>query len=112
MTDSTETLDELLLYLHTHRGFDFSGYKRASLSRRIQKRLRECNVDSYADYIGFLDANPGEFALLFNTILINVTGFFRDELPWDYLQSEVLPRIIDAAVRRAHPGLERRVRHR
>jgi two-component system CheB/CheR fusion protein len=31
--------DVLLDYLKRNRGFDFSGYKRTSLTRRFQKRL-------------------------------------------------------------------------
>jgi two-component system CheB/CheR fusion protein len=34
--------------------------------------------------------HPGEFAALFNTILINVTSFFRDPEAWDALAEQVL----------------------
>src|SRR5205814_2076376 len=85
--------EELLEYLHKARGFDFSGYKRASLSRRIEKRMQSVRVDGYPAYERYLEANPDEFVALFNTILINVTGFFRDRPAWDYLRAEVLPRV-------------------
>ncbi len=42
-------------------------------------------VDSYAEYQDQLEVAPDEFTELFNTILINVTGFFRDKPAWDYL---------------------------
>ena len=92
----TGGLESLLEYLKTNRGFDFTGYKRASLERRIAKRMEEVDVSGYADYIDHLEVHPEEFALLFNTILINVTGFFRDASAWDYLGSEIIPRIIAA----------------
>ena len=87
-------LDELLVYLKRSRSFDFSGYKRASLIRRINKRMQDVGIETYEGYIDYLEAQPDEFTQLFNTILINVTGFFRDPEAWDYLSQQVLPRII------------------
>jgi two-component system, chemotaxis family, CheB/CheR fusion protein len=87
-------LEALLEHLRDARGFDFSGYKRATLQRRIVKRMSEVGVESYEAYVDYLEANPREFAELFNTILINVTGFFRDPEAWDYLQRETIPELI------------------
>jgi two-component system CheB/CheR fusion protein len=36
----------------------------------------------------------GEFVELFNTILINVTGFFRDAPTWEYLASTIVPQLL------------------
>ena len=38
-----------------------------------------------------------EFVELFNTILINVTAFFRDEPTWDYLRETIVPAIVENA---------------
>ena len=89
-----EPFEALLEFLKRARGFDFTGYKRASLERRVGKRLSELGIDAYPDYIDFLEVHPDEFAQLFNTILINVTGFFRDPLAWEYIAAEVIPRIL------------------
>ena len=78
-------LEALLEYVHERRNFDFRGYKRASLTRRIAKRMQAIGVDGYERYIEILEANPGEFAELFNTILINVTALLRDREAWDAL---------------------------
>src|SRR5579884_1146332 len=86
-------LDTLLAYIHERRHFDFRGYKRASLSRRIFKRMSSLGVDDYQRYMDILEANPGEFAELFNTILINVTSFLRDREAWDALASLVLTQL-------------------
>jgi two-component system CheB/CheR fusion protein len=87
-------LEELLAFIRDSRGFDFTGYKRSSLTRRIRKRMHEAGMDNYTDYRDLLESNAGEFGLLFNTILINVTGFFRDAEAWTYLQREVIPELI------------------
>jgi two-component system CheB/CheR fusion protein len=92
--DSEHDLEILLDYLRRSRGFDFTGYKRSSLSRRVQKRMQSVRISGYLDYLDHLEVDPDEFTQLFNTILINVTGFFRDPPAWQYLRTEVLPRIL------------------
>jgi two-component system CheB/CheR fusion protein len=98
MADEPENgdLDALLQYLHERRNFDFRGYKRASLTRRILKRMQTVGIDDYQRYTEVLEANPGEFAELFNTILINVTGLARDKDAWDTLAETIIPTIISS----------------
>ena len=71
-------LESLLGFIRDERGFDFTGYKRPSLMRRIAKRMQAVKVDSYGGYRHQLEREPEEFSRLFDTILINVTSFFRD----------------------------------
>ncbi len=92
-----DDLEELLEYVRDARGFDFTGYKRASLTRRIHKRMQTVGIESMRDYRALLEAQPEEFVELFNTVLINVTEFFRDPDAWQYLREAVVPRIIDTA---------------
>ncbi|HVX37953.1 MAG TPA: CheR family methyltransferase [Gemmatimonadaceae bacterium] len=92
--ESDRDLEVLLDYLKRSRGFDFTGYKRASLARRITKRMQAIDVRDYADYVDYLEVHPEEFAALFNTILINVTHFFRDEGAWEYFAQEVVPKVV------------------
>ena len=86
--------EALLDYLKRNRGFDFTGYKQNSIMRRVQKRMQVIGIESYGDYIDYLEVHPDEFAQLFNTILINVTSFFRDTPAWEYLAQTVIPRIL------------------
>jgi two-component system, chemotaxis family, CheB/CheR fusion protein len=88
------TLDTLLQFVNQSRGFDFTGYKRSSIERRVAKRMGDVDVKSYDEYIDYLELHPDEFAELFNTVLINVTGFFRDAPAWEYLATEILPDLV------------------
>ena len=88
--------ESLLTYLKEVRGFDFTGYKRSSLVRRVDRRIGQIDVSGYPDYLDHLQVHPDEFTALFNTILINVTGFFRDLDAWDYLRAEVLGPLLAA----------------
>jgi two-component system CheB/CheR fusion protein len=94
-SDRDPAFEDLLEYLRDNRGFDFTGYKRPSLMRRVGVRMQAVGEDSYRSYRDYLEVHPNEFAYLFNTILINVTSFFRDPEAWDYLADTVLPQIVD-----------------
>ena len=94
LTETNPELDNLLNYIKRNRGFDFSGYKRTSLSRRICKRMQSLNIENYSDYLDYLEVHPDEFVDLFNTILINVTAFFREPQAWEYIASEIIPLIV------------------
>ncbi len=86
--------DNLLSYLKTSRGFDFHGYKTTSLQRRIRKRMDLLGVSDFAGYLDYLEVHPDEMTALFNTVLINVTSFFRDPPAWEVLRTVVIPHII------------------
>ncbi|HEX6457766.1 MAG TPA: CheR family methyltransferase [Thermoleophilaceae bacterium] len=88
-------LRSLLEYLKASRGFDFTGYKRSSLERRIKKRMDAVGITGYGDYEDYLEVHPDEFRELFDTILINVTGFFRDRAAWDFLREDVIPKMLE-----------------
>src|SRR4051812_7899176 len=92
-TDDPHALETLLEFLKRNRGFDFTGYKRASIQRRVQKRMEDVGVESLEAYLDLLQAQPDEFTQLFNTLLINVTRFFRDSEPWEHLEAELIPRL-------------------
>lgn len=86
--------ENLLQYLRTNRGFDFTGYKRSTLMRRVTKQMESLNIETFTNYQDYLEVHPDEFKALFNTILINVTAFFRDHLAWEYLAKNIIPNII------------------
>ncbi|MEH1833173.1 MAG: CheR family methyltransferase [Nostoc sp.] len=86
--------ENLLIYLRESRGFNFTSYKRSTLMRRVSKRIQLLTIKNFQEYIDYLKIHPEEFNYLFNTILINVTAFFRDPLAWEYLAEQILPNLI------------------
>jgi len=92
--ETNPNFEKLLEFIKEARGFDFTGYKRTSLARRVHKRMNEVGVKDYLDYRDLLETNTDEFTSLFNTILINVTSFFRDIESWRYLEREVVPELL------------------
>jgi two-component system CheB/CheR fusion protein len=92
--DRRQSLEDLLVFVKESRGFDFTGYKRSSIERRVTKRMAEVGAERYDDYIDYLQLHADEFAQLFNTLLINVTGFFRDLQTWEYMAEEIVPQLV------------------
>ncbi|OBK63149.1 chemotaxis protein CheR [Mycobacterium colombiense] len=89
-----EAFEALLRYMRDSRGFDFTGYKRTSLMRRVRHRMDQAGYTAFDEYLDFLQASSDEFTALFNTILINVTSFFRDPDAWEFVSTEVIPRLL------------------
>jgi two-component system, chemotaxis family, CheB/CheR fusion protein len=71
-------LREVLAYLRTRTGRDFTHYKRATIVRRIGRRMQINGTDNLAGYLNFLRTRPGEAPALLQDLLISVTNFFRD----------------------------------
>ncbi len=81
---------------------DFSGYKQATILRRIKRRAEYNNCKTLNNYFDLLKTNPEEIEVLCKEFLISVTSFFRDNEAFKLLETDVLPDII----KRLHPGEE------
>jgi two-component system CheB/CheR fusion protein len=57
--------------------------------------MQQVGVSAYSNYVDHLEVHLEEFGHLFDTILINVTAFFRDPPAWDYLIQEIVPSIVE-----------------
>jgi two-component system CheB/CheR fusion protein len=100
MAATDPSFESLIDFIRTDRAFDFTAYKRPSLERRFRKRMQALHIDEFDGYRTYLERNADEFNDLFNTILINVTTFFRDVPAWDYVRGELVPRIVEEAAER------------
>jgi two-component system CheB/CheR fusion protein len=98
-------LDKVLTLLQARTGHDFSGYKHATVLRRIERRLRMAQVDNLSAYQGYLRGHPPEAQALLKDLLISVTTFFRDAEAFEALREQVMPKIFEGKT----PGDEVRV---
>ncbi|MDQ8204725.1 chemotaxis protein CheB [Pelagicoccus sp. SDUM812003] len=89
-------LDKILILLRSRSSHDFSGYKKNTLYRRIERRMAIHQIEKIATYVSYLQENPQELDLLFKELLIGVTSFFRDPAAWETLRSKILPELIKA----------------
>ena len=84
--------------LRSRIGYDFSGYKPATMLRRIHRRMQVVQLDTLEGYIDRLRQDPQEVAKLFRDLLIGVTNFFRDAQAYEVLQ-RIIPRLFEGAAR-------------
>ncbi len=94
--DLEHEFDELLAMMRETRGSDFAGYKRSTLQRRVKRRMILLDLATFGEYKDYLELQPEEFGHLFDSLLINVTSFFRDPLAWEALREQVLPELLSA----------------
>ena len=90
--------------MRQHTKLDFSGYKEATLLRRIERRMIANRVHSLEDYVALVQNNAEEIHKLAKDILISVTSFFRDQRAFEDLRQ-----IVQRIVERKRPGDEIRV---
>ncbi|MDR3659057.1 MAG: chemotaxis protein CheB, partial [Mycobacterium sp.] len=74
--------------LRSATGVDYSGYKRSTLRRQIERRLRIVNRKP-ADYAGMLVHDAVEAEALSRGVLVGVTAFFRDRPVWDAVADQL-----------------------
>lgn len=88
-------LREILSILRTKSGHDFSRYKRATVLRRIERRLQVRELHALEDYRDLLRSDASESPALLDDMLIGVTQFFRDREAFDVLERDVIPALFD-----------------
>jgi two-component system, chemotaxis family, CheB/CheR fusion protein len=64
--------------LRTRTGHDFSLYKRSTMLRRLDRRLRFNDASTLKDYLAILEGSNAECQALLRDLLISVSSFFRD----------------------------------
>jgi two-component system CheB/CheR fusion protein len=87
-------MNQILLLLRAGTGHDFSGYKKSTIGRRIERRLALHGIEDIAHYARYLKEHPVEIQALFKELLINVTSFFRDPEAFVTLKNDILPQIL------------------
>ena len=87
--EGESALRDVLVFLRMRTGRDFSYYKRATILRRIARRMQVNGVDDLPAYLNFLRTHSGEAGALLQDLLITVTNFFRDRDVFDALEKQI-----------------------
>ena len=95
-----EALQDVIALLRVRTGRDYSQYKRATILRRIARRMQVTDIDTLGTYLPYLREHPEEVGALEDDLLISVTNFFRDPFAFATLANQVIP----ALFRAKYPG--------
>jgi len=86
-------LQRVVSSLLSHTGHDFRHYKRATVLRRIERRMQVRAVHTLPEYCELLDSDPHEHEALLSDMLISVTNFFRDRESFEALERDIMPEL-------------------
>ncbi|HUQ65533.1 MAG TPA: CheR family methyltransferase [Flavitalea sp.] len=92
--EQEKALRAIFTQLRSKTGHDFSNYKRATLLRRIERRINVHNLPDLLSYAAFIMKVPEESQALLKDLLISVTNFFRDKEAFDYIESQLVPMLL------------------
>lgn len=88
---SDEQVEILLSDLLEQYGYDFTGYSRASLKRRIARLYAMDKAVSFGEFRYKVNNDNAYFKRFVEQITVNVTEMFRDPAFFKRLREEVLP---------------------
>jgi chemotaxis protein methyltransferase CheR len=86
-------VERLLVDMLERYGYDFTGYSRASLKRRIHRLYSLDKALSFAEFRFKINDDPAYFKRFVEQITVNVTEMFRDPAFFKTLRNEVLPKL-------------------
>jgi chemotaxis protein methyltransferase CheR len=84
-------LEEIVFLIKERYGYDFEGYSRASLLRRINRYMDISGLNTTVHLKNDLINNPENFNEFINQIVVNVSEFFRDPDFFKSLIANVFP---------------------
>ena len=90
------SLQSVLAQLREATGHDFKHYKKATILRRLERRMQVNAQPNLASYNAYLTEHPEENQALLADMLIGVTNFFRDREAFEGLEREIIPSIVMA----------------
>ncbi len=79
-------------------GMHFDERRASFLQDRLQRRLKECRLDSFYSYYRLLISKQGkqELALLLENLTVNETSFFRNKAQLNLFQHEILEALLQS----------------
>ncbi|MFH1797793.1 MAG: protein-glutamate O-methyltransferase CheR [Candidatus Omnitrophota bacterium] len=81
------------------KGFDLSGYRDSTLTRRIERRIKFDGAKSLDEYMRMIDRDYHLYWRLVSDFFIGVTDFFRDKEICDIVQTKVFPELIERRIK-------------
>ena len=102
--DASYELHGVIQAIFEQTGMDLSGYKTSTLNRRLQRRLQVLKCFDITTYAAVLKSDKEEAERFAREVLISVTEFFRDDLPFT-----ILSNVFQEMLANIEPGREIRI---
>lgn len=89
-----EAFGRVLQLLRVSHPVDFGHFKRATIERRILRRVLLGNHDGLSSYADSLENDGAAVETLYQDLLIGVTSFFREPARFEALKTTVFPTLV------------------
>ena len=86
-------INEICSLLNQRLGFSYGTEKKYLICSRLDKRLKELNVDNYNIYLKLLQDDPSELSRFYDLVTTNVTSFYREADHFEQLRRTILPEL-------------------
>ncbi|MGE5364669.1 MAG: CheR family methyltransferase [Bacteroidota bacterium] len=94
---TNKEFDRLSQFIYSECGIKMPPAKKVMLEARLRKRLRELNLDTFADYCDLIfnsSASSDELIHMIDVVTTNKTEFFREPKQFSYMTDIAVPEMI------------------
>ena len=92
---SDQEFDEIRAVIKEMTGISMSASKRALVYRRLWRRLKATNIDTFQAYLDYIrDGESSELEEFINAVTTNLTSFFREQHHFDFLAKTIVPEMV------------------
>lgn len=91
LAEPRAVVQSVLDVLRERRGLDFTGYRAATIERRIANRMLACRSVDAVSYLTLLRSSEDEVDRLAANLTIKVSRFYRNAGTFDLLRRDLIP---------------------
>ncbi len=95
MPEESSSNQKIFGLLKKEFNVSFTHYKKPTVNRRISRRMVINHIENKKEYVEYLRTHTKELKKLFDDLLINVTGFFREKQTFSLIKETVLPDLLE-----------------
>ncbi len=90
-----EDFQKVRKMIHDYCGIFIQEGKEALVRSRLMKRIRRVGVQSFSEYLEYVDSDSSgqEFLALVDVITTNKTNFFREVGHFNYIKNNIMPKM-------------------
>lgn len=96
---NTKDFERVKERIYRLAGISLAAHKEDLVYNRLVRRLRALSLNTFDEYIRYLDESDAECNSFINAMTTNLTSFYRESHHFEYLSSTYLPELADTSQR-------------
>ncbi len=103
--NSEKFFDQILCFLKQSLNLNVQCYRDSYIRRRVEALMSRLSIETYKQFQQWLYSPLFDKDVFIKSLTINVTEFFRDIGPFRYLESQILPKLLEMKLSRGESTL-------